>query len=106
MSGLSPSADDPRFDVDALMRQAKAEMDAEIAQFGEPLPTLADVAQAAYDHFGAGNDALDRGDYAKASEHLRLAVEAGIEEARCQLDEAVAWYHLNMPNTDPEGPEQ
>lgn len=106
MSDSSPSPDDPRFDVDELMRRATAEMDAEIAQFGEPLPTLADVAQAAYDHFGAGNDALDRGDYAKACEHLSLAVEAGIEEARCQLDEAIAWYHLNTPTTDPEGPEQ
>jgi hypothetical protein len=97
MSDFGPSPDDPRFDVDAVMRRAKAEMDAEIVQFGEPLPTLADIAQAAYDHFGAGNDALDRGDYAKAREHLRLAVEAGIEEARCQLNEAEAWCHLRPP---------
>lgn len=89
---------DPHWlDAAALIRQAKAEVDAEIAQFGEPLPTLADVAQAAYDHFRAGNDALDRGDYATAREHLQLAVEAGIEEARPQLDEAVAWCGLQPP---------
>jgi hypothetical protein len=88
---------DPRFDVDAVMRRAEAQLAGEIAQFGEPVPSLADVVEAAYDHFGAGNDALDRGDYATAREHLQLAVEAGIEEARPQLEEALAWQQLRPP---------
>jgi hypothetical protein len=100
-------ADDPDWlNVDAVMRQAAAENAAEIAMYGTTLPGLADWAEAAYDVFRQGNEALDRGDYAAARDYLWQAVEAGIEEARPQLDEAEAWLALRTPNTDPEGPEQ
>jgi hypothetical protein len=106
MTEPGPRPDDPRFDVDAIMRRAEAENAAEIAEYGTTLPGPADWAEAAYDAFGAGNDALDAGDYAAARDYLWQAVTAGIEEARPQLDEAEAWLALhNTPNTDPEGPE-
>lgn len=85
------------FDVDAVTARAEAENAAEIAMYGTTLPTAADWAEAAYEVFRLGNEALDAGNYAVARDYLQQAVTAGIEEARPQLEEATAWLALRPP---------
>jgi len=77
-------------DAGELMRRAEAEDAAEIARHGRLLPTLADLAMDAYEAYRNGNLALDGGDYATACDCLQRAVDAGIEEARHELAEAIA----------------
>jgi len=77
-------------DAAALIRRAEAEDAAEIARYGRVLPTLADLAMDAYEAYRNGNLALDAGDYATACDCLQRAVDAGIEEARHELAEAIA----------------
>lgn len=70
---------DDRFDVDLIMRLAD---EAEQAASGDDRPTMADVAENAYQAFKIGVWEMSHDNYAQAVPWLSAAVHSGIEEAR------------------------
>lgn len=81
----APPPSDVRFDVDHVMDRALAANEADLAEHGRIMPTLADVAEIAYEAFGIGLEKMTNERYAEAIPWLASAVDSGVEAARPML---------------------
>lgn len=81
----APPPNDVRFDVDHVMDRALAANETDLAEHGRVLPTLADVAEVAYESFGIGLEKMTNERYAEAIPWLAAAVDSGVEAARPML---------------------
>lgn len=86
MSALPPlDGNDVRFDIDHVMDRALAANEADVAQHGRILPTLADTVEVAYESFGIGLQKMTEQRYAEAVPWLATAVDNNVEFARPML---------------------
>ncbi|MGK4593912.1 sigma-70 family RNA polymerase sigma factor [Amycolatopsis sp. w19] len=89
-----PVPDDLRFDVDHVMNRAQAANDADIAEHGRVMPTMAHVAEIAYQAFEIGMQMMATERFADAIPWLSTAVDYGI-------DDAEPMHAICVASTDP-----